>query len=890
MSQSFLYKGFLILLLLFPLFNWSQNINGKIVSSDNKPLEFAAIALLNPKDSILISYSATDKFGKFELTKISEGESIFQVHLVGFKTYQKVINFQNKSMNMGTISLENITLLDEVIVNAEIPISIKKDTITYNASAFKVSIDDTVEDLLKKLPGVEVDASGKITAHGEEVKIIYVNGKDFFSGDPAIASKNLSADAIKKVEVIDEKSERSRLTGLNDNEHNKVINLQLKDAYKANDFGKTQVGYGSDDRYLSSLNYNRFTPKSQTSVIGKYNNINSSGSDISEIMEFSGDGTNSGYVTAGFGGLNLGYELSKDKNLNTDYFYNYTSTTSGDEVTNRTEFIEGLKIFSESKRSNENVSNYHSFNFGYKDRSNKLSTFYLSGTINSSKNNGNSVNSLNKYNAVNQLDLKSNSTTNSESKNSLGNVSMIYIKRFNEKSKRNFSTSAHVNSTNNNSVNNNNQLSEFNIVDPINYFESKQEIKRVQDIKRTAVSFDFNYLEPLGNHHYLELKGGIDYKSTDEKVDQSKYENDIVQPPLQYELLYKNTDKKGGLFYKYDSEKFTFDAGAVVLDQALNFGFENQEEFKNVYSNINPEINIRIHPKRSKYMNINLRKSVRIPSLNQLSPIINDYNPLYIRNGNPNLTPENNYSVSGTYVNHNFTSGFNFFSRLSYNYTTNTIVNSEFTDDLGIRTSTYVNSGNRDNFNVNFNVGKRIKSLGLKFNVLLIGGYVNYLSIINKETNETKSKNGTFGFSFENNKKENIDASVGATWSTNHTTFTSGNNANRDYLQQSYFTNFDWNIKDRLNFINRFKYDLYTDSNFGTDHSIPIWNASISYLFLKSKSMNVMLSAVDILNKNIGIERNSSDNYFEESHREVLGKYFMLSLTYNLNNDRVQFN
>lgn len=881
MSQSFLYKGFLILLLLFPLLNWSQNITGKIVSSDNKPLEFAAIALLNPKDSILISYSTTDKFGKFTLTKISEGNKIFQVHLVGFKTYQKVINFQNKSMNMGTISLENTTLLDEVIVNAAIPISIKKDTIIYNASAFKVSIDDTVEDLLKKLPGVEVDASGKITAHGEEVKIIYVNGKDFFSGDPAIASKNISADAVKKVAVIDEKSERSQLTGLNDMERKKVINLELKDANKVNDFGKFHGGYGSDDRYLTSLNYNRFTPKLQVSVIGMYNNVNSFGSDISEIMEFSGRGTNSGFVTTGVGGLNLGYELKKDKNLNADYFYNYTNSSSGDVATTRIEFIDNFEILSESKSSSKNVSDNHSLNFSFKNRSNKLSTLHIGGRVNNSINKGNSTNSLDKYNAVNQLDLQNIGTTNSESNNSFSTISMHYIKRFNKKSKRNFSIATNINSTNNNSVSNNDQFNKFSITNPINYFETKYEIKRVQVLKRTDVSFDFKYTEPLGNHHYIELKGGIDYKTMDDKVDQTKYENDIVQPTLPYKLYYKNTEKKGGLFYKYDSEKFTFDAGAVMVDQALHVGFEDQEEFKNGYTYINPEINIRIHPKRGKFMNINLRKSVSIPSLNQLSPIINDYNPLYIRKGNPNLISENNYSVAGKYVNQNFTTGFNFYSRLSYNYTTNTIVNSEFTDDLGIRTSTYVNSGNRNHLNVNFNIGKRVKSLGLRFNVILSGGLRNYLSIINNEINETEAKNGTFGFSFENNKKEIMDVSVGASWSTNHTTFTAGNNANRDYLQQSYFTRIDWDITKRLTLNNQFKYDLYTDSNFETDQSVPIWNTSISYAFLKSKSMNMMITAVDILNKNIGIERISDDNYFEETNQEALGNYYIISLTYN---------
>jgi len=176
--------------------------------------------------------------------------------------------------------------------------------------------------------------------------------------------------------------------------------------------------------------------------------------------------------------------------------------------------------------------------------------------------------------------------------------------------------------------------------------------------------------------------------------------------------------------------------------------------------------------------------------------------------------------------------------------------------------------------------------LGLRYNIRLKGGISDYMSIINNENNETKSKDGSLGLSLENNKKEKFDAMIGANWTKNYTSFTSGNNADRDFLQQTYYIKTDWNVTDRFNVNSQFKYDIYTDSNFGTDQSVPIWNASLSYTLLKSKSMTIMLSALDILNKNIGIIRNSSDNYFEETHREVLGNYYMLSLTYNLNGNK----
>lgn len=189
MSKLTQFKLFLLSVFLIPSLSWAQSISGKVVDQENNPLEFAAVAVINSTDSILISYASTDRLGDFELIKIPEGNHIFQVHLIGFKTYQKTIEFKNEPIAIGSISLEDANLLDEVVVTAIVPISIKQDTVAYNTNAFKIRVDDSVEDLLKKLPGVEVDASGKVTAQGEEVTKIYVDGKEFFWRRPCYSTQ-----------------------------------------------------------------------------------------------------------------------------------------------------------------------------------------------------------------------------------------------------------------------------------------------------------------------------------------------------------------------------------------------------------------------------------------------------------------------------------------------------------------------------------------------------------------------------------------------------------------------------------------------------------------------------------------------------------------------------
>lgn len=900
MKKQITIQSILLIFFLFPMLNWAQSISGKILDQDKVPLEYVAVAILNPEDSILISYATTGKEGAFELKQIPEGKVVFQVHLLGYKTYQRTIDFKNKPISTGDIILEFENALDEVIVTAVVPISIKTDTIAFNTKAFKIRVEDTAEDLLKKLPGVEVDASGVVTAQGEEITKIYVDGKEFFSGDPLIATKNLSADAIKSIEVIDEKSEKARVSGVNDAVRNKVINIKLKDDKKVSDFGKVQGGYGTDDRYLTSLNYNRFSSKLQTSIIGKLNNVNTSGSDISEVIQFNGgrggSNSNAGFLTTGVAGINMGYEFKKDQNLNADYFYNYTDRVSGDVIRDKTEFINDTEIKSRSNSRSENTSNSNKVNFSYRDRSDKLKSLAIRGSGNVSNNKGFSKSESERDSALGELDLVSESSSNSNGNNNSGQVSFDLTKRFNENSKRHISTSGSVSISNSDSESNNNQTNTYNISDPAN--DSSLIINKSQERTGSALSYDLDYTEPITENHLIEFEVDIDYSTSDEDVDQSRIETGVVgEVPLIYSEYYDRTSLSGEVKYIYDKERFTFSTSARFIEQTQMFGLENESDFKKSYTNINPEISIRYNKERSEFFRFRARKRVNLPSLSQISPAVNNFNPLRIRSGNTDLTPEDNYSIFVMYGKHNLVTGFSLFTRISYDYTENSIGNYNVTNQLGVRNSNYENLGDRNSFSSSFSFGNRVSSLGLRYRIRLGGNYNEYysligfedeLGIINSDLNETKSKVGNLSLSLENNKKDKLDASIGATWNQNFTTFisTSGTSSNRDYFQQTYWTKLDWNVTNRFTVNSQFKYDIYTDSSFPTDQAVPIWNATISYAITKSKDLTVMLSALDILNKNIGLERVSNDNYFEEVNRDVLGNYYMLSLTYNLNGNK----
>ena len=898
MNKSNLRNLFLISFFLITTITKAQNITGKVVDQEKTPLEFVSVAVLKATDSTLVSYTTTNSKGEFKLLNVSKGKRIFQLNLLGYSVHQKNIDFREKSLNMGTITLkEEDNTLDEVVIKAIIPVVAKKDTMAFNTKAFKVRVDDTVEDLLKKLPGVEVDANGKVKAHGEEVSKVYVDGKEFFGGTPAIALKNLSADAIKKVEVIDEKSDKARVTGVGDSDRSKVINLKLKDDRKVNDFGKFQGGYGTENRYLTSLNYNRFSPKIQASIIGKFNNINSSSDDISNIMSFGGSGgsftisrggsggSSSGFITTGSGGLNLGYELKKKQNLNSDYFYNFTNSRSGKVFSKRTEFVGSDKLYSESKSESESETKSHKANFSFIDRSNKLRTILIRGNINTSKTIGNSTSSFDGFDTNNVKDVSNINLSNSNNNSTSGRVNADYIQRFSEKSKRNILLRLNYSSNKSNGTNNNNNTKTY--TDPLQIDELVNSAQK-QNNKSNNIDLRVQYTEPLSEKHFLEFEAKFNSKNNNNFTDQTQNLNGTINSATTFtvDLFEKRKISSGALSYKYNTQKSNLKIGAEIQENIQNFGLTNISKFNKEYSALNPSVSFRYLPKRGSWLFFRYKKSLNLPSLNQVSPVINNFNPLYIKKGNQDLTAENRHSFFGMFGKHDFVSGFNFFSNINYSYTSNAIINKEDTDiATRVKTSSYINLGNKSNFNAGLDFGKRLKKLGVRYNLGFNHSISNYQSVINGVSNKTNSKNTSIKTSIENNKKDFLDVSLGANFSKNITSF-SGTTINRDYFQQSYFVKSDWNITKSLNFSTQFKYDIFTDSNFGTDQAVPIWNASISYALLKSKGLNLKLTALDMLNKNVGFTRNSSDNYFEETTKEVLGTYFMFSLTYTLNGNK----
>lgn len=876
-------KNFNILFLIFLIFycqnSFSQDIKGIVVDEENKPLEYVSVALLQPKDSLLVKYTSTGVDGKYVLPNIKEGTYLFQIYLMTYQANQQTLIVGETDMEINTISLKReVNQLDEVIISAIVPIKIKQDTTAFNTKAFKVKQDDNVEDLIKKLPGIEISTDGTVSAQGEDVTKILVDGKEFFSNDMTIALKNLNADAIKSVQIIDEESDEARTTGVKDGEKTRILNLVLKEGKKTGYFGKLGAGIGTNDRYSVNADVNMFSENTQLAVFGGLNNINNTGATIFRRDGSRGD-TNSGLLTTGNAGANFNYEIKKDYDFNVDYHYGY-SENEQEEFTNRTDFTNSSSFTSENVNKSDNLSNNHNLNFSLRNRSKEGTYISFRGDFKNDNREDNTSDEKVFYDEDENETTNSLRKTHSEDLRNNGGLRFSLDKKLND-SGRNLRLRAGVSFKDNDAENYQISDSKFNVSDTPNYYEEQEVTSRDEKVSSLNYNVSFRYMEPIVENHLVYFSTSVNNAIEEEDVDQSRIINEESQDPLIYMLDYDKQVYNNQLGYAFSKDKIQVYASGAIETMHQNLSEQSYGEVvNNTYNTFLPRATFSYEYKKGKKVYIRYRKETQLPTASQLSPIVNDFNPLRIYVGNPELTPEKENQIFGMFRSNDFKTATNLFAYLNYSKITNAIVRSTYIDENYVEGNTYQNYGDRSNLRGTLGYGSKIKKIPVRYNIRLSGNIDNYITFINQEPSETRTKGSSLNVSFSNDNKNNFDVVVGAKFDINKTTYTISTE-DRDFFQQNYYTKFEWDITSSLNFNTQFDYTLYTDNQFDSQN-VPIWNLAIEYAFLKGKRGNLKFQVLDILDESVGIERNSSANFYEETFKRSLGTYAMLSFTYSL--------
>ncbi|MFZ4478158.1 MAG: carboxypeptidase regulatory-like domain-containing protein, partial [Saprospiraceae bacterium] len=419
--SSLLVLGFLFVSVsLFAQQPSRVSIKGMVADTSGEATVFATVMLLNPKDSTLVNFTRSGEKGDFSFKNVKNTPYLLKVSYIGHLPLQQYLPASATETNeVGTLMIKPITseLLEVVVRAAKATLSIRGDTIEYDASSFKVPPGSSVEDLLRRLPGIDVDADGNIKAQGRDVKRVTVDGKTFFGDDPKAATKNLGAETISKIQVYNESSEQAKLTGVDDGKKEKTMNLELKDEFKKGAFGKITAAVGTEERWAGRGSFNRFNTKEQLSFIGFGNNINQTGVNWEDYGEFKGQNTfgnqdngdfgfgggrrfyymdggddspfnnfdGRGFTTNYGGGANYNFDQKKLK-FNASYFYKETSLDL-EQFTDRQSFLPDTTFFSEESTKKADFRGSHSLNsrISYDIDSSDLIIFKLESRISDSR-------------------------------------------------------------------------------------------------------------------------------------------------------------------------------------------------------------------------------------------------------------------------------------------------------------------------------------------------------------------------------------------------------------------------------------------------------------------------------------------------------------------------
>lgn len=864
----------LLLFLAIPSkLNAQYKLHGKLINEQDQPLEYATVALLNPTDSLLLYFGVSNTDGIYQIKGIKGGNYILQFSFVGLKTaYDQLTMPLDSGDDLGVRQLQTETL-EEVIVEAElIPIQFKNDTLEFNVEAFATRPGAAAEEVLRQLPGVEVDAAGNIKAEGEEVVKVLVDGKEFFDRDPKVATKNLPADALSKVQVIDRKTEEAIFTGVDDGLREKTINLQLKEDRKQGYFGEVSAGLGTEDTYRLEGKIYQFTEKTQNAVLGLYNNINEFGFTNKDNQNFGGN--NKGINEALAGGVNLSYNPDSENR----YFINYLGNRrlkELEETVNSENFLSNTIYKQAQDISQEDTDRPHKLNVGIRHNFNPRQRLIFDGVFNTRSSDiltDNFTSSTIEEQLINTLD---NQTTDVTKEWSIWGRA-TYISKFrNEKNQFKIEIGSQLNDNNTRLdwLNNTqffkpiskNAIQQFqaNTTESLRLYAEPSFLKKINNSWTISLGIRLG----LEDNSLARKEGILNNLAEFEEIDIPL--TDTRQQQLSPLFILNRVGKQSQLNLRLEAVLNQFDRQITGLSlQKKNYFF------------LIPNINYRNEYRSGRRINVGYSSSFNMPTVDQLIPVINPINPLNSIQGNPELEPEKNHEA---YLGWTLFDQFSFtaFSmRLSGTYTLDKIRWAEIINENLARLTRPLNVHNEANLNFYADFSKPLRNLGLNLNLTLRENFNRSIVFINQVENINTNLSHGFEVALENRKNDIFSVRLGASIDLTDARFSITNSQNNLFFNSNYtgfvrYTpNRKWNFETRIDIRN------FNAQGFEESISIPLLGANLSYYFLKAETGTLSISAFDLLNQFTGVQRTSNANFLLQQQWNTLQQYFLLTFNW----------
>lgn len=912
--MRFLFLFLLSMLALFPAKAQQVRLSGRVRDTAAKSaLQNASVVLLRASDSVMVRYGRTDAAGAFGLSADSAGKYLLLISYPEYAMYTDEIFLKNPQTDVGTIALRSREqVLKEVVITRRMAaIKIVGDTTEYAADSFKVAEGATVEDLLKKLPGIQVDKNGKITAQGESVKKVLVDGEEFFSDDPAVVTKNLQSKAVSSVQVYDKKSETATFTGVDDGIREKVINLKLKDSMKRGSFGKAEVGGGTDQYYQNQGMINAFKGKRKLAAYGilsttaqtgldyndesKYGGTDNSFSFDEETGQWNGDweGRGSGYngtglpkVIAGGGHYSNKWNEGKEQ-LSANYKAQQLDIYSDGSLF--TQYLLPDSTYF-SKQRNERFSRNIQQNAGSKFTFQKDSLTTLLLTVSGKKANGKTTSFFNTQTESGNSEVvnENNRTLDDDQTWQLLKANVSWQQKFRKKG-RSLMVDANTNLTQTNA---DQMLRSFN-----NYFLQAYADSVIQHKTRsddvTSVGLNSSYTEPLSKKVFLALNYGAgltNSRSARFSYNKMPGTGDFEAAPdslYSSDYAYRVLTQKGGATVRYVSSKFNIGLGGRIFhtDFRQEDYFRGQAPFNRSYLNWAPQANFVWTRSRMESLRFYYSGATRQPSIEQIQPFRQNTDPLNIAIGNPNLKQEFAHNITLSYNDYKALSGTYTYANTGFKVVQDAINTAQNIDELGRRTYQYINSGANTNVWSYIGRGTKLKKLDLDASVNTDFTYDSYHGFVNGVDNQTTTANYGVGFRLskdwdkEDKMTHEITLDVNGSYRQNKSTLSQ---LAQDYrslqLELSTSNKLFWKLRltngVQANIRNRFS---AADQRYNT----VVWNATLSRKILKGDVAEIRLSVFDILNQNLGFSRSASNTQISQEAYTTIRRYGLLSFVWN---------
>ena len=874
-------------------FGQSCKISGIVLDTLGQPIEGAVVISMEPVDSVMVEFSSTDLKGHFKLGRFRKDSLLIQVSYLGFAPYYKVIFCKGKDINLLIRMQSEEMLLQTVIVKEErIPIKMNGDTVQYDARAFRVKPGEVVEDLLKKMPGIEVDENGDVKAMGKKVEKVMVDGKEFFGSDPKMATKNIPADAIKNVKVYDKKTDDETFTKTDDGKEEMTIDLELKNDRKVGGFGLISAAGGSKERYAAKGNYFRFAPKVKYSLIGMSNNTNQTGYSINDMISFGGgmsalrtggltiDGTlpfaneqdglwktHSGAGSFSFFGdhLELSATLSafqqnslstvdEEKELFLKEDEKYFLNGSSEGRTNSDKYLGRVKLKYE-------IDSTQQLSFSAK---------YVVGA-------GYDAKDLKEWKQSEVRKLVSQNTYHSgkEKANTPWQSKVTYRKRFKNNHSLISSIEYHeVESFDNQSVDDHNIFYDADTT----YVSIFRELNKGSLEKR-----DKEYLEyslPSFKKQKLKIWGSIEALLDKQRLNNALFTGVGFERIDSLSGKYKRDVKryKYGLRQDVAMGKVSWAIGLAYEQSSLGGAIDDNYLDAKKYLFFLPSLECKLQITGSSSLKFNYTTSQKLPQLKEILPIVEVHSASYTYRGNPDLKPAENHHFELKYNNYNRFNGRVFHGNLKYSYYRNPIVYARKTDTFYRQEVTPINTPKKSILSGFIYYQMKIPFLKAKLSLNSNGNLMHGMSILNDEQFASISSFYSIGIGMANSKKKIYDFGIKTKIQVRNSETQS---KSATALNYAYIGHFSVTMPKGVELETKGTAWYYPDTQFESFPK-PSVSWTISKSFAQSKKWLVAISGYDMFGRSDGYKQRSDVFEVSTTRTENVGRYFLLKLSYKI--------